>query len=63
MVEGKENIARQIQNTASQISENVRNRIHAHINFFLRMADPMNTQNTDVSSWDTLYIEMVSALS
>jgi hypothetical protein len=32
---GKENIARQIQNTARKISESVRNRTHVHINFFL----------------------------
>jgi hypothetical protein len=31
---GKENIAHQIQNTARQISETVRNRTHVHINFF-----------------------------
>jgi hypothetical protein len=32
---GKENIARQIQNTAHQISETVRNRTHVHTNIFL----------------------------
>jgi hypothetical protein len=32
--EGKGNIALQIQNTAPQISETVRNRTHVHINFF-----------------------------
>jgi hypothetical protein len=45
---GKENIAR-------QISETVRNRTHVHINFFLRMADTMTSQNIDLSSWDSLY--------
>jgi hypothetical protein len=52
---GKENIARQIQNTVRQISETVRNRTHVHSNFFLRMTDTMTSQNIDLSPWDTLY--------
>jgi hypothetical protein len=54
---GKENIARQIQNTARQISETVRNRTHVHINFYLRMTDTMTSQNIDLFSWDILYKE------
>jgi hypothetical protein len=52
---GKENIARQIQNTARRISETVRNMTLVHIIFSLRMTDTMTSQNIDLSSWDTLY--------
>jgi hypothetical protein len=55
MAGGKENIARQIQNTARQISETVRNGTHIHINFFLRMTDTVTSPIIDLSSWDTLY--------
>jgi undecaprenyl pyrophosphate synthase len=34
---GKENIARQIQNTARQVSETVRNRTQVDVNFFLEI--------------------------
>jgi hypothetical protein len=44
---GKENIARQIQNTARQISETVPNRTHVHIKFFLRITGAMTSQNID----------------
>jgi hypothetical protein len=54
-VGGKENIARQIRNIGRQISETIWNRIHVHINFFLRMINIMTSQNNDLSSWDTLY--------
>jgi hypothetical protein len=41
----------------NSISENVRNRTHVlHIHFFIRMADNMTSQNTNISSWDVLYI-------
>jgi hypothetical protein len=53
---GKKNIARQILNTAPQISETVRNRTHVHINFFfLRMTNTVTSQNIGLSSWDTLH--------
>jgi hypothetical protein len=52
-VGGKENIARQIQITADQISETVRN--SSYKLFFLRITDTMTSQNTDLSSCDTLY--------
>jgi hypothetical protein len=40
----------------SAISETVQNRTHVHIHFFfLRMADTVTSQNTELSSWDTLY--------
>jgi hypothetical protein len=59
---GKESIAPQIQNTAQQISETVRNKTHVHINSFLRMADTMTSQNTDLSYWHTLYIKHIMEL-
>jgi hypothetical protein len=50
-----ENIARQIQNTAPQISETVRKKSHVYIKVFLRMTDTMAFRNIDLSSWDILY--------
>jgi hypothetical protein len=55
MLGGKENIACQIQNTARQVSETVRNRTHGHVNFFLRVTDTMTSQNIDLSSLDIIY--------
>jgi hypothetical protein len=37
-------------NIHSSISETIRNRIHVDINFFLRMADTMTSQNNDLFS-------------
>jgi hypothetical protein len=31
--------------------------------FLLRMTDTMASQNTDISSWDTLYIYVTKALA
>jgi hypothetical protein len=43
-----------------QYSETVWNRTHVYIHwfFFLRMADTMASQNTDLSSLDTLYVQL-----
>jgi hypothetical protein len=41
--------------TNSSISETVRNWTHVHIQFLLRMADTMTSQNIAISFWDTLY--------
>jgi len=58
----KDNIGRQIQTPVqwnSSISETVRNRTHVRMHFLLRMTDTMTSQNIDISSWDTLYMQLV----
>jgi hypothetical protein len=47
------------------MSESVQIRTHVHIyvyTFLLRMTDTMTFQNTDLSSWDILYMEPALAL-